>query len=262
VLNTLIKANDVLSLFSANRPEWGVSELASALNMSTSTMHDLLITMAHVGLLQHTTQRRYRLGWHLLTFSQTLLQTTEFRVEARVQMERLVNQLGETVHLAVLDDNMAFYVEKMQGRQPGQVSITSLGGRLHAHSAALGKVLLADQPGQNVRRLMEERGMPAFTAHTITTYEALVAELKRVRGQGYAVDREENIEDLCCIAAPIRDYTERVIAAMSLSVPAYRFPHHKEQYRQSLVQASQSVSQRLGYFGSHASRRPSVKNEG
>jgi len=135
----------------------------------------------------------------------------------------------------------------MEGTRAVRVHLTGLGRRLPAHCSALGKVLLAYQPWKEVERIIEEQGMPAFTSNTITTLEALDEELMRVRRQGYAVDNEEISPELCCIAAPIRDVTRRVIAAMSFSVPAYRFKSNKERYRKAIMEACRRVSCKLGY---------------
>jgi DNA-binding IclR family transcriptional regulator len=89
--------------------------------------------------------------------------------------------------------------------------------------------------------------MPALTSNTITTLEALQDELELVHTQGYAYDVEEAIEELCCVAAPIHDHTGEVVAAMSLSVPAYRFQQCKDQYRQAIIGATRQVSENLGY---------------
>lgn len=248
MLNTLLKAGQLLELFSFGQPEWGVSELANALELPKSTVHDLAATLAHIGLLQRTEQGRYRLGWRMLTFSQILLQSTEFRTEARKAMEDLVAELGETVHLAVLDGNMVLYADKLQGQMAVQVSVTNFGVRLPGHGSALGKVLLAHQPWHDVVKILEEHGMRAFTPNTITTIEQLQVELKKVRQQGYAYDREEVVPDLCCVAAPVRDYTGKVIAAMSLSVPAYRFAQREEIYRSAIMRTCRRVSRNLGYI--------------
>jgi DNA-binding IclR family transcriptional regulator len=248
MLSTILKAGQVLALFDRTHPEWGVSEVAEVLQAPKSSAHELLASLTHIGLLQHTGRGRYRLGWQMLTFSQALLDTTEFRAHARQPMEELAAQYRETVHLAILDGNTAVYADKLQGTQAVQVSITGLGARLPAHGSAVGKVLLAHCPWTRVLQIVEEQGMPAFTANTITEIDKLHSQLERVRKQGYAYDIEEVVPDLCCVAAPIKDYNGQVIAAMSLAVPAYRFQRSKEEYRAAIMRTCQQVSKNLGYI--------------
>ncbi len=114
MLRTIEKATQVLDLFSLERPEWGVSEAARTLKLPKSTTSELMSSLANQRLLSRTAKGRYRLGWRLFELSQALLDTTDFRIEARRVMEQLVKARGETVHLAVLDGVQAVYVEKLQ----------------------------------------------------------------------------------------------------------------------------------------------------
>jgi DNA-binding IclR family transcriptional regulator len=248
MLNTVLKAGQVLDLFDRDHTEWGVSEVAASLKVPKSSAHALLATLTHLGLLRHTSGGRYCLGWRLLTFSQILLDTTEFRTEARRAMEQLEAQYRETIHLAVLDGNMVLYADKLQGNQAVRVDITGLGARLYGHCSAVGKVLLAHRPWSQVLQIVEEQGMPQFTPHTITDLSQLRQELEQVRQQGYAYDLEEIIPDLCCVAAPIRDHTGQVTAAMSIAAPAYRFQRSKNEFRAAVIRACQNVSKNLGYL--------------
>src|ERR671913_2508811 len=100
MLRTIKKATQVLDLFSLERPEWGVSEAARALNLPKSTTSELMSSLANQRLLSRTAKGRYRLGWRLFGLSQTLLDTTGFRIDARRGMEQLVKTRGETGHLA------------------------------------------------------------------------------------------------------------------------------------------------------------------
>ena len=173
----------IIDLFSSERPEWGVSEAARALGLAKSTTSESMSELAELRLLRHTSGRgRYRLGWRLFELSQTLLDTTEFRSEARSVMEELVMNWGETVHLAVLNDAQVVYVEKLQPTPTVKIKITRSGARLPAHCSGVGKVLLAHVEWKYVAELLGSQGMPALTPNTITTLEGLAEELERVRG--------------------------------------------------------------------------------
>lgn len=250
MLQTIEKASEVLALFDREHPDWGVREVAEALGLAKSSAHDLLTSLEQVGLLGKNEEGRYRLGWRLVTLSETLLATTELRREARPIMEELADQYRETIHLAVLDDTKVVYVDKLEGKQAVRVELTALGTRLYAHCSALGKVLLAYQPEENVKRLIKVEGLPRFTANTITDAGELELALAKVRKQGYATDQEEILADLCCIGAPIHDHTGHIIAAISMSLPAYRFHRSQVELRKAMMRTGKLISERLGYYGS------------
>jgi IclR family transcriptional regulator, KDG regulon repressor len=248
MLLTIQKAGELLALFDRDHTEWGVREVAEKLKMAKSSTHDLMSSLAKLGFLNKTDDNRYRLGWRLVTLSEVLLATTELRQEARPVMEELAARDQETIHLAVLDDTQAVYVDKLEGRQAVRVELTSLGARLYAHCSALGKVLLAYRSEEEVNRIIQTAGLPRFTENTITDKEELLQTLAKVRKQGYAYDMEEILPDLCCVGAPIYNHRGQVIAAISMSIPAFRFRRSQTEYRDAVIRAGRAISKRLGYF--------------
>lgn len=249
MLQTIQKAGELLALYDRDHTEWGVREAATKLKIAKSSAHDLMSSLAQLGFLNRTEENRYRLGWRLVTLSETLLATTELRKEAHPVIEELAARYQETVHLAVLDGTQAVYVDKLEGSQAVRVELTSLGARLYAHCSALGKVLLAYRSEEEVKHIIQTAGLPRFTDHTITEEEDLLQNLIKIRKQGYAYDMEEILVDLCCVGAPIYNYTGQVIAAISMSIPAYRFRRSPTKYREAIVHTARIISERLGYYG-------------
>ena len=243
---TIEKAMRILDLFSLAQPEWGVSEAARALRLPKSTTSELMASLAEQRLLSRAAKGRYRLGWRLFELSQTLLDTTGFRIQARKVMEDLVETWGETVHLAVLDGVQAVYVEKQQPTPAVRIRITRAGARLPAHCSGVGKVLLAHSEWEYVAAQLEDLGMPAQTPNTITTLDALDDELEQVRERGYAYDHEEILIGLCCVAAPVHGPEGSVVAAVSFSVPAYRFHPGSDKYTEAILGAAGRISQLAG----------------
>jgi DNA-binding IclR family transcriptional regulator len=240
---TIKRAMQVLDLFSLERPEWGVSEAAMTLKLPKSSTSELMSSLANQRLLSRTANGRYRLGWRLFELSQTLLDTTEFRIEARKVMEKLVETWGETVHLAVLDGVQAVYVEKLQPTPAVKIKISRAGARLPAHCSGVGKVLLAHCEWEYAAELLEDQGLPALTSNTITDLDALADELERVRERGYAYDDEETLVGLCCVATSIYGSKGEVISAVSLSVPAYRFHPRRDEYTAAILDAARHISE-------------------
>lgn len=252
---TVRKVGRVFDLYSSEHPEWGVGEIARALEIPVSSVSELLSVLEDEGFLRRTRAGRYRLGWRVISLNQILKDTTEIQAEAHRAMEHLVSLFGETVHLAALDRGQVIYLDKLQGTRAVRVEATSVGTRIHGHCSGVGKILLAHHPWENVVEILEREGMPARTPNTITTLKELRGELERVRTQGFSYDLEEGMLELCCVAAPIRDLSGEVVAAISLSVPTYRFEQSEVKYRNTLLSTAREVSAQLGYTGPRRPRR-------
>lgn len=248
MLSTIIRAGRVLRLFDSRSPEWGVSEVALALKMPKSSAHGLLSSLAEIGLLQRATNGRYRLGWRLIAMGRLMLETAEFRGEARKQMAELVQQYRETVQLGVLEHNIVVYLDRIEGTNAVRADLTGLGAANYAHCTAIGKVLLAGVPWGEVHKTLERSGTPRLTAHTKVDLAELELELENVRRQGFAQNIEEAHEDVCGVAAPIHDYTGQVIASISIAVPKARFQRYELEYRDAVVRACRVVSRQIGYI--------------
>ena len=242
MVQTVDKIVQILDLFSVENPEWGVSEVGRGLRISKSAASELMASMEAKRLLRRTSRRRYRLGWRFFEFNQTLLETTEFRTEARQILEDLMDTFKETVHLTVLDDVQAVWVEKLQPTPAVKIPASGIGARLPAHSTAGGKMLLANCEWERVAEIFVHQGLPALTPNTITTLDNLETELEQVRHAGYAIDDEAACLGLCCVAAPVYDDKNEVVAAASLSIPAFRFHEKTEKYIAAVLEAADTMS--------------------
>lgn len=247
-MQTLHKVMQILQLFSRESPEWGVTGVSRELGFPKSTTSELMAGLTQEGLLRRTDGGRYRLGWRLFELNQSLLDTTEFRTSARAVIEDLVETWHETVHLAVLDGVHAVIIEKLQPSPAVKILASRVGARIPAHCSGVGKALLAEQDWEEVSTAaaegFENQTMPAFTARTITTTEELRRDLEEVRERGYAYDLEETSLGLCCVAAPIRDSSGEVIAAISISSPSFRFEEESDRYAAAILEAAREISGR------------------
>lgn len=248
MLGTIKKTGDILQLFGRDAPEWGVSEVSDQLGFAKSSAHDLMSSLAEIGLLQLTDKGRYRLGWKLVDLGQALVATTELRAVARPILEELSAEYRESIQLGLMDAGMVIYLDKISGKQPIRVELNEFGLRVHPHCTALGKILLAGQSWSQIEEIVTRNELVRMTENTITDLEQLKIEVARVREEGFAFDMEEMMLDLCCIAAPVRDFTGRIVAAISQSVPAYRFQRSRNELRRGTVNAAEGISRRLGYY--------------
>jgi IclR family KDG regulon transcriptional repressor len=246
MLGTILKAGQLLALFDRDHPEWRVSDVAERLGIAKSSAHDLMSSLTDIGLLSHTDEGRYCLGWKLVELSEVLLATTELRMIAHPVMEQLMHVYQETLHLAILEKGKVVYLDKIEGKQTIRVQLTGLGTHLYPHCSGLGKVLLAHLPWGRVEEIIQDQGLPQFTDQTITALTQLQLELDHIRERGYAYDLGEIIPDLRCVAAPIRNYSGKVIAAISMSVPGYRFERSCDTYRNAIIHAGKLISRHMG----------------
>jgi IclR family KDG regulon transcriptional repressor len=237
----------ILSLYSFERPEWGVSEIAARLSLAKSTVSELLASLSAQGVVERTARGRYRLGWRLFELNHVLLESTPLVRESRRAMQELVERHGESSHLMVLERNEAVIVEKVQATLATQILMSRVGLRLPAHCSACGKLLLACRPWAEVERSFGSVELQRFTPATITDLERLRAELDEVSLRGVAFDREEIVPGLSCVAAPLHSEAGDVIAAISLSVPTYRFMGEEDGYVRMITGAARRISRRLGY---------------
>jgi DNA-binding IclR family transcriptional regulator len=255
------RLGSILSLFSFDCPEWGVGEIASRLGLAKSTVSELLTSLASQGFVERTRRGRYRLGWRLFTLNQVLLESTPLVRESRREMQELVERHGESSHLMVLERDRAVIVERMQASVAAHLLMYRVGLRLPAHCSSCGKVLLASRPWGEVARMFDDVELQRLTPNTIGDLATLRTEVERVRVTGVAHDREEIVPGLSCVAAPVRDETGAVIAAISISVPTYRISGDEPRYERMIVECAQRISRRLGFVddGAAARRDPPVR---
>jgi DNA-binding IclR family transcriptional regulator len=248
MLQTVQKIGPVLDLFTVERPEWGVSEVAEAVGMPRSSAHALLSSLAETGLLQCRARGRYRVGWRVLELGETLRGSANVRTIAYPVLEQLVDEYGETSHLAVMERSRVLYIDKIIGTHMVTVVGARVGAQLEPHCSAVGKVLLAPRHADEVRRIVGDSPR-RFTATTITDVEALLAELVEVRQAGMGYDAGEAIADVHCVAAPVRDEMGAVVAAVSVSVPVNRFAKSRAEFGTAVRTAAGEISARLAAAG-------------
>jgi DNA-binding IclR family transcriptional regulator len=252
-IQAIERAVSILNAFSPEDPELGVTELADRLGLHKSTVHRFMVNLDAAGLVERNPRTgRYRLGLRIFELGGLVMQQMNLWDEALPFLEGLVRDTGETGHLAVLDGGEAIYIERVEARRALRVP-SAIGRGYPAHATNLGKVLLADLPAERVEQIVAERGLAAYTPHTITGLEELEAELERIRALGYAVDNEEYDEGLRCIGAPVRDHSGHVVAALGIGGPVTRItPDRADELAELVMAAARGLSRRLGAHRSGA----------
>lgn len=247
-LSSVQNAARLLKEFSGTDRELGVTELSRRLGLGKSTVHRLLATLAAERILDHDpVTGTYRLGLVVYELGTNVTAHSDLHVAATPVLEALRNATKETVHIAVLDGRQVVYVERLESPQALRI-FGRIGHRNHAHCTSNGKVLLAFLPKDQLDAVLRGWRMERRTPHTITDPAAFRAELERVRARGWAENVNESEIGVASVAAPIRDGTGRVVAAVSVAGPVQRLNGASmRRFASSAVQAGQAISARLGH---------------
>ena len=213
LIQSVSRALDLLEAFSGKEGELGVTELARKLKLHKNNVFRLLATLETRGYVEQDKQtERYRLGVKVYEVASVFLQHLDLRRQSRSHLESLAAKSGETAYLAVLDRGAVVYVDMVESEQAVRVG-PRLGRRFPAPATAAGHVLLA-----GLERPQQETAVAGQAAPA-----RLLERLARVGAEGYAVDHEEGEPGVVAVAVPIRDLTERVVAAVECDAPAFRW---------------------------------------
>lgn len=223
-----------------------LEELSRSARLAKPTTYRFLMTLRDLGYVRKDDGDRWFLTMKLFAIGSKALDHIELPKVARPVAERLSADLGETVHMGVLDEGEALYVLKIESKYTIRM-YSRVGKKIPLYCSAMGKVLLADMSDEERKAHIDSMKLVPFTPHTIRTAAALEQELERVRADGFAVDAGEHEEGVACIAAPIRDHSGRAVAAISVSWPTFRFEdERKAEYRSRIKAAAAEISSVLG----------------
>jgi DNA-binding IclR family transcriptional regulator len=237
----------VLDLFSFERRELGVLEVARLLGRPKSTISRWLSAMEDAGyLVRDASTARYRISMRLAALGELARQVTTLQREARPVLEWLASATGETSNLAVLDGAEAVNVEAAVSPRP-IMHVGWIGRRLPLHVSAAGKALLAWRSAAEVESLLVG-ALAAHTAWTITDRDTLLADFAQARERGYTIAWGELELDMVAAGAPVRDHRGEVVGALAIAAPISRVTRERLGELALLVaQGAAELSGRLGY---------------
>jgi IclR family acetate operon transcriptional repressor len=249
VLNSAANALRAVE-FLVERGEVGVSELSRHLGVTVGTGHRILTTLVDTGFAeQNLSSRRYRPSGKILALAQQVRARVNIRDRVHLHLVELMQEVGETVHLAVLEDGQVVCVDKAAPDQMVRVEFR-VGARLPVHSTALGKALAAFDDHVDVRALLraDKAAGPPGPAPTAAEFRD---ELTAVRAAGVAEARGEYLPDVDSVAAPIRGAGGAVVAALDVSAPRSRFEAARTTLRKEVQGAAERISEQLHQHGTN-----------
>ena len=247
-LASVEKALKVIDYLAQNPRGCTLSELSRGLDLNKSSVHHLLATLIPYDYVaQDEESRKYTLGFKFLTIGRTIIDNIDLRAVAGEHLRRLHESCGEAVHLAILRQGKVVYIDKID--KPGGLSLaTYVGFATDPHSAAGGKVLLSELSDREVAEMYRDREFTAYAKRTITSTGGLLAELEKVRQQGYALDDEEYYEGARCVAAPVRA-GGRIVAALSVtgSIFSLTLERLESELIPEVIETSQKISAAMAW---------------
>lgn len=239
----------LLKAFLSREKEIGVSELARRLGLGKSTVHRLLTTLVAEGLVEKNHETgAYRLGLVMFELGEAVRVHMDLHAAVGPVLAALREETHEGCQVGVLDGHEVVYVDRLESSQTLRL-FNETGRRVPVHTTSSGKVLLAHLSEEELARVLEAASpLAQMTPRSVTDPEVLREELTRIRARGWAEAVEEREVGVASIAAPIRDASGRVVAAVSIGAPAARMgAQQRRRLAEVVMEAGEAASRRLGW---------------
>lgn len=249
IIQAVAHALEMLEQFHDNIDELGVAELSRRLKLQKNKVFRLLATLESRNYIeQNKTTEGYRLGLKSLLLGQTFVRQMGFLRQARPVQESLARKCNETSYVAIMKDFQIVYLDAVESDLPVRV-VPRVGEKLPIYCTAAGKVVAASLNEEILREYIRAGKLKRYTSNTISDPDELVDHLRSIAELGYAVDNEELDVGVKCVGAPIRDYTRKVVGAVSISGPSMRLSAERMNYEliPLVKKAAEEISVKLGH---------------
>ncbi|PEC48371.1 ABC transporter permease [Bacillus sp. AFS077874] len=224
-----------------SKSNWQITELAEKTSLSLGTLHRLLNSLIQHGLvIQIPETKHYKLGYKWMELGLRQLDKMDFRLVARPVMERLANHVEESIYLNIESGIDGIVIDKIDS--PLKIRIAeNLGIRIPLHIGAPNKTLLAYMKENEIQQVLDQLNLSP------DSISILKQQLVDIRKNGYAISQSEKTEDTAAIAAPITGYNNKVLGALSVNVPGFRFTQERIPYLiEEVMKAAEEISKKIG----------------
>ena len=246
-MKSLDKVFNIIELLK-NEKSLRLQDIADSLNLNKSTTHRILYKLVKNNYLKKDNEnKKYSLGFKFLEISGFLIEDSNLIRDSRESVVKLNKLTRETIHLAMIVSDQIVYMDKKESTQ-GIRMYSQIGRSVPLYCTGVGKAILAFQNHELRDKLIDTIKFYKYTDNTITNRDALIKELEKIKKNGVALDREEHEKGIGCIAAPIRDHSNNVIASISITALLYRMNIEKLfSFRGVLVEECRNISKKLGF---------------
>ena len=247
MINSLARGLEALRILAQADGPLGVTDLATKLGVDPSSSYRILATLESYGfVVQEPRGRKYTLGFETLAIAGAVLRRLDVVALAGKHLLDLVARTGESAHLAVLNGTSAIFVGREAAAAPLRVE-TRVGASEPAYCTAIGKALLFDHDTHDLRALFDDVAFQRYTARTVASVDDLVEDIARSRARSYAFDDQEFHDGVRCLAAPLREYGGKIVAAIGISGPSTRLSHaHLPALAAIVREVAESLSEEMG----------------
>lgn len=246
-VQSIDRAVAILECFSEENKKLKLTEISERLDLNKSTVHGIISTLKYHGFIsQDDETQKYKLGIRFVQFGDLVINSMNMRNAVVPVIDDVCEKIEETVHVAMLDGVDVVWIEKRECTKSIKTS-TKIGSRLPAYTTADGKIIICYQNKDRIKAYLPKR-IPQYTQNTITNKGDLIKKLEEMKKNGYAIDNEEYVEGLKCVAAPIFDHDGKVRFSLSTTGPAFRMK--EERIKEIIViirEAANEISRRIGY---------------
>lgn len=247
---SVVKALKLLDFFTEDEPELSLKEIANRSNLPKPTAYRLLSALENQNFLykikESNHDSRYRLGLKLLELGQLVSDQLELREIARPLMEELAKEINEAVHLVIINNNQATYIEKVESSRALRL-YTRIGKTSPLYIGSGPKLLLAYLPRERQESILSRLDFPIGNTKSVNR-EQLLQELECIRAKGYSYSEGEQDADTIGISYPIYDHTNEVVAALTVSGLARYFEgDNKKIIIENTAQVAKEISNKMGY---------------
>jgi DNA-binding IclR family transcriptional regulator len=249
-VQALMRALDILDCFNYQNRVLSLSDIVNRTGLNKTTAKRLLSNLTVRGYLrQDPRSKSYQLGMRLFELGGIVFSSFSLRQAAAQPMNRLQEKTHATVLLGVKIENHLVYIDKREGRDMRQIS-SDIGWRRPLHYGMLGMVLMAYLAPEEARRIIQQFPLEGHTPLSITDDDAFNLRLGKIRERGYLLEREEAVEGVLGVAAPVRDYARQVVAALGIALPVEQGSLNVEldQAIDLVKKACEDISSDLGYL--------------
>lgn len=257
-LQSLDRAVSVLELLGESEGPLSLADVCERMSLHKSTAHRALMVLERCALIERTPENRFRLGLKLYELGTRAVEQIDLRARVHPWFRRLSAQVGETIHLGVLQKTTVVYLDKVEPSNRRVWLASRIGASNPVHCTAMGKAMLAFLPEREMHDILARIRYTRLTPRTLCTPEALMRSLDRVRRRGYSIDDEEAEAGVRCVGAPILNDAGRPVAAVSVSGPSSRITQHSVPgIAEHLIRCCREISTSLGMRERRRSQVPS-----
>jgi IclR family transcriptional regulator, acetate operon repressor len=247
MIQSVLKAIDIMGVFTPEEPYLSLGQISKRLSMPKSTTHNLMATLISQGFMEKVNDDYYALGTAIISLSQAVRVNAELRDRAAPLLRELAEIVKESVYLTYFDGTYILYIYAIESSKR-LMARTAVGERVQLHCTGNGKSILAALSIEQVEAIVEEVGLPVFTDTTINSIDQLHEDLEQTRKRGYSIDNQEHEPGTYCLGAVIRDGHGLPIGGCSIAgTDEQIIKNQPNSLANDLLYVAQEISRRMGY---------------